>query len=218
MANKLTQQMLEKMVLQTINESKEVNEIFGIFGKAFKDQGKPASTPFGRKPTLPKSGKAEDEATQLLRMIASDPKVPSNIKTQISDFLSYEPSTPEMETSTDWDEEELPSANVMALGSKEDEPTAKLPSGAPTAKGTGFNRPSPQAVSGPTKGRAAAPSLSFGDEQSTPKMAGGVPTAKMNSPLRKRVAENKFEALVAEVLKEMSKKQPAKEPKKPVKK
>jgi hypothetical protein len=197
MAKKLTQQTLEKMVLETMNESKEVNEVFGIFSKAFKDQGKPASTPFGRKPTLPKSGKAENDATQLLRMIASDPKVPSSVKAQISDFLSYEPSTPEMKTDTSWDEEELPSANVMALGSKEDEPTTKLPSRTPTAKGTGFGR---------------------GDEESTPKMAGGIPTTKMNSPLRKKVAESKLEALVAEVLKEMSKKQPAKEPKKPVKK
>ena len=197
MSKKLTREMVEKMVLQTMNESKEVNEIFGIFGKAFKDQGKPASTPFGRKPTLPKSGKAENDAVQLLRMIASDPKVPTSVKTQISDFLSYEPSTPEMATDTSWDEEELPSANVMALGSKEEEPTVKLPSSVPTAKGVGF-----------------------GGERPTTKIPGvGKPTSKMNSPLRRKVAEgNQFEALVAEVLKEMSKKQPAKEPKKPVKK
>jgi hypothetical protein len=63
MSKKLTREMVEKMVLQTMNESKEVNEIFGIFGKAFKDQGKPASTPFGRKPTLPKSGRKRCRST-----------------------------------------------------------------------------------------------------------------------------------------------------------
>lgn len=212
MAKKLTQETLEKMVMTVLNESSDVNEVFGIFGKAFKDQGKPATTPFGRKPTLPKSGKAENDAVQLLRMIASDPKVPAGVKAQISDFLSYEPSTPEMKTDTDWDLEQLPTANITAIS--DEEPTAMMPTAKMTAAEKEIAKQktaalsSPKAVAGPTMGkRPVAPSLS--------KAKSNVPTAVQFGGVRE---SKNLEALVAEVLAEMTKKKPAKETKKPVKK
>lgn len=211
MAKKLTKETLENMVMSVLNESSDVNEVFGIFGKAFKDQGKPASTPFGRKPTLPKSGKAENDAVQLLRMIASDPKVPSSVKTQISDFLSYEPSTPEMKTDTDWDLEQLPTANIKAI--TDETPTVKMTAAEKeVAKQKTAALSSPKAVAGPTMGkRPAAPSLSG-------KIKSNVPTAAQFGRVGGMKETKELEALVAEVMAEMSKKTPAKDTKKPVKK
>ncbi len=339
MAKKLTQQTLEKMVLQTMNESKEVNEIFGAIKNWASGISQPASTLFGRKPTLPKARtmsarSAMTDIADFLEMLAYErddlPKDVREYAGELADRAQAQSkaeaervktaaSLPTVElpdtsptsqsaTGTEWDLEEIPDENVtlpndlpsrmpttkgvgapnmnrrptsvysspqaMAGATKQfrgkgsiphlprpedDEEdtssTAKEPankvaeskrieamvmeameevfnmtgkdmfgkktskSEVPTVKDTSL--PSPQAVAGPTKhlrGKAAVPSLSFDDEGPTTKMAGGVPTTKMNSPLRKKVAENKLEALVAEVLKEMSKKQPVKEPKKPVKK
>lgn len=200
MAKKLTNEVLEKLVMESIEEMGDVNEILGAIKNWAMGGSKPASTPFGRKARPPKSGGAsESEAVQLLQLIASDPKVPNNIKSQIADFLEYAPSTPEMKTDTDWDLEEVPTANVTQLDPTGEEPTVKLTTSVyPTAKGTGFSYSSPRATSGPTKGRIPAPSL---------------------TPAKKKVAESKIEALVAEVLAEMSKKkEEPKQPKKPVKK
>ena len=64
--------------------------------------------------------------------------------------------------------------------------------------------PSPQATSGPTKGRPEAPELKKPGFFSRLKKAAGL--------------EEQIEQLVSQVLAEMSKKKPAKETKKPVKK
>ena len=208
MSKKLTREMVEKMVLQTMNESKEVNEIFGIFGKAFKDQGKPASTPFGRKPTLPKSGKAENDAVQLLRMLLDDPKLPKSVKGQIEDFLEYTPEkedfSSKVESTPRMTKAELDAAMGQRLGAKGAAPIT-------TAIAGEYDPELEKIKSTPEE---------FSLPSASKKVVSIFPTAKDfgNSRLSKVSEGHKFEALVAEVLKEMSKKQPAKEPKKPVKK
>jgi hypothetical protein len=196
MAKKLTNEVLEKLVMESIEEMGDVNEILGAIKNWAMGGSKPASTPFGRKARPPKSGGAsESEAVQLLQLIASDPKVPNNIKSQIADFLEYAPSTPELPASAVQPLKATGTAKLPDVPDESEIPTVKTS----TAKGTGFSYSSPRATSGPTKGRMPAPSL---------------------TPAKKKVAESKMlEDLVAEVLAEMSKKkEEPKQPKKPVKK
>ncbi len=98
MAKKLTQQTLERMVMQTMNESKQVNELFG-FGSLF-GRDKPTVAPSQGRPLsgLPRKsgGKDQSNVDQLLSMIMSDPKVPSYIKDLATDVFSNPDTTPKM--------------------------------------------------------------------------------------------------------------------------
>ena len=98
MAKKLTKQTLERMVIQTINESKEVNEIFG-FGSLF-GRDKPTTAPSQGRPLsgLPKKSGVggQSDMDQLLSMIMSDPKVPSYIKDLATDVFAKPDITPKM--------------------------------------------------------------------------------------------------------------------------
>lgn len=184
MAKKLTRQALETMVMSVMKEA--------YVQKPTMDVGAAATTPFGRKPTLPKSGDSEGEAIQFLRMLAEDPKVPDSIKDQISDFLSYEPSTPEMTTDTEWDLETIPTANIQAI--TDETPTAKMSKAdqAAAQKRTAASvYSSPQGITSPQGGRPAAPALSMG----APK--------KKSFFSRFFKEEKELESLVMEALEEM---------------
>ena len=184
MAKKLTRQALETMVMSVMKEA--------YVQKPTMDVGAAATTPFGRKPTLPKSGDSEGEAVQFLRMLAEDPKVPDSIKDQISDFLSYEPSTPEMTTDTEWDLETIPTANIQAI--TDETPTAKMSKAETDAaqKRTAASvYSSPQGITSPQGGRPAAPALSMG----APK--------KKSFFSRFFKEEKELESLVMEALEEM---------------
>jgi hypothetical protein len=204
MAKKLTNETLEKLVLETMEEPGNVNELLGAIKNWAMGGSKPASVPFGRPTAAPKSSAApESEAVQLLQLIASDPKVPADIKSQIADFLHYEPSTPKMgEPAPKMSTPRLPARNVKPLPAEEDLPTVKMSDAEKRAARMKTANPSPQAFAGTTKGRRAAPSLS--PFASTTKGSGFA-----------RMSESKIEALVMEALEEMSKK---KDDKKPAKK
>jgi len=190
MAKKLNRQMLEEMVLQTINESSDVNEILGAI-KSFIRPSTPTTTPFtgkGVKPSYLRSG--ESQAEQALKAIQSA-KLSQDIKDYLIDLIT--PSlvgdvTAKQDTKTGQDSEEVPTALM---------PTAKL-------------TPSAQE-------RARLRTL--GNDETTAKMSSvSYPKGAAPQPVRKIAEGLNLETLVAEVLAEMSKKKPTKETKKPVKK
>lgn len=196
MAKKLTQETLERMVMQVLNESKDVNEILGAI-KRFMGGGEPTRTPMDRMRKGPKLGTKSD-FEQLLSMIQLDPKVPQHIKDYAADVLVK--STPK-----------LPTANITELPPDIPDEVAPTASSIPTVAMTDKEQEiarqktaafsSPKAVAGPTMGkRPAAPSLSG-------KIKSNVPTAAQFGRVGGMKESKELEALIAEVLAEISDKE-----------
>ena len=194
MAKKLTQEMLERMVMQVLNESKDVNEILGAI-KRFMGGGEPTRTPMDRMRKGPDFSKfsqtGEFTAEEMLKRLANDPKLPKSLKQEIEVF--FEPV---------YRKAQKP-APTAKLPTDEPAPTAMMPTAkmSPSAQERAKLATKPKSLVPTVKGTGFAQS----DDETTAKMA--------------KVAEGlNLEALVAEVLEEMSKKTPAKDTKKPVKK
>lgn len=222
MAIKLTDKVLNKLIMEALEETSQTSG--GSYDPSASDRQ--SGLPFTKKG--PKLGGAVSDMEQLFNMIVSDPKVPSYIKDFATDvFIKTGSSTAQEKTDTEWDLEEVPTANIKALDRDESfytAPTADLPAkdyddlptvkgGRPTVKTSEL--PSPQAFGGPNKGRPPAPTLSkpdsglFGKAKAGLKKVFGMKEQKM------------IESLVAEVLEEMAKKgkkQPVKDTKQQPKK
>lgn len=192
MAKKLTNDLIEKMVLDVLNESNNVNEIFGAVRDFFGGGRAPTQTPSqmgiarGRaKSTL----EPENDAIQFLQILSSDPAVPQKIKNQINNFLAYSP-TP--------DKEEVPAEKVRSTPRLENPDIPVAPSG-------------PAPVIEPMAGEPTAP-MSRSQRAKQQKRVGG---------RFSREEAMMYESLIAEVLAEMAKKgkkEPKQEPKKTGKK
>lgn len=201
MAKKLTQETLETMVMNVLNESQDVNEIFGAI-KRFMGGSEPTKTPMDRMRKgldLSKfSQTGEFTAEEMLKRLANDPKLPKSLKQEIEVFFEpvYRKAQEPAPTAMMPTAKMSPSAQEKArLGTKS---KAGQGSVVPTVKGTGFAQ---------------------SDDETTAKMASpSYPKDKVPQPARKVAEGLNLEALVAEVLEEMSKKTPAKDTKKPVKK
>jgi hypothetical protein len=208
MANKLTNDVLNKLIMEAIEEV--------VSGGAFDPSAyaRGAGAPFAKKG--PKLGGAQGGLEQLLSMIQLSNEVPQDIK----DYAAAVLITPKASTAkmgsqrvATPDLEELPSSAIKA----EPDVTAKM--GAeelPTPKFTpaqmaAASRPTSNlpAFKGPAKNRKPAPQMSKPGLFGRLKKAVGLEEQK------------KIEALVAEVLEEMAKKgkkEPKQEPKKTGKK
>ena len=139
-------------------------------------------------------------------MLLDDPKLPKSVKGQIEDFLEYTPEkedfSSKVESTPRMTKAELDAAMGQRLGAK---------------KGVA---PITTAIAGeydPELEKIKSTPEEFSLPSASKKTASRLSTAK-GTGLQQAAESRKLEALVAEVLKEMSKKQPAKEPKKPVKK
>jgi hypothetical protein len=210
MAKKLTNEVLEKLVMESIEEMGDVNEVFEKFFSTFSK--KPQTTaPFGRPaPKGPRGAKGGME--QLLNLIQMDQKVPQYIKDFAAEVLITLP--------------ELPASAVQPLKATG---TAKLPDDyvpSTTERDETVSR-APELSMPASSDSRKAQYAKYGIDPNSPgarsKLASAISKDQQRGQggkFAKLAAESRMlEALVAEVLAEMSKKKEApKQPKKPVKK
>ena len=192
MAKKLTNDLIEKMVLDVLNESNNVNEIFGAVRDFFGGGRAPTQAPsqMGVARGRTKSPmEAQSDAIQFLELLAKDTAIPQKTRNEITNFLLYYP-TP--------DKEEVPAEKVRSTPRLENPDIPVAPSG-------------PAPVIEPMAGEPTAP-MSRSQRAKQQKRVGG---------RFSREEAMMYESLIAEVLAEMAKKgkkEPKQEPKKTGKK
>lgn len=226
MAKKLTNEVLEKLVMESIEEMGDVNEVFEKFFSTFGKKPQ-TTTPFGRPaPKGPKGAKGGLE--QLLNLIQMDQKVPQYIKDFAAEVLITIPELPASAvqplkvTGT----AKLPDDYVPST-TERDETVSSAPVTAPGAIGPGTVSRAPELSMPASSDSRKAQYAKYGIDPNSPgarsKLASAISKAQQRGQggkFAKLAAESRMlEALVAEVLAEMSKKKEApKQPKKPVKK
>lgn len=210
MAKKLTNDLIEKMVLDTLNESNDMNEILGAIKGFFGDRS-PTQAPSqkgisGGSYKLPAGYGAVSDKDEILDFLVSTRSVPNHIKEKIIDLVMAVPSAkksaiPSAPTGPAPMDPEVAAFQMNPEFEKdEDLPTSKTPG--PMGKRNPAARP--VYASGAKKGLGYYPEKESDD----------VPTAKLQKEPIKKVAEQKMiESIIAEVLEEMAKKG-KKEPKK----
>ena len=175
MAKKLTQEMLERMVMQVLNES---NMEEGFLDKYIKPVfGSRTTTPMDRMRKGPDFSKfsqtGEFTAEDMLMRLANDPKLPKLLKQEIEFF--FEPVY--RKDSKDSTSKESEMTGLSSAG------------GAPSAE-------------------ISAPGAKFSKKESIPELPRPSQKTVRSTVAYGSVAESKLEALVAEVLAEMSKEKP----------
>jgi len=133
MAKKLTNEVLQKLIMESIEEMGGLGE---AYVQDFSRMGpQKAMTPFARKLSLPVARKLDssNEVEDFLEMLASRDDIPDDIREYAEDLLySSSGVTAKSGTETDWDLEELPDSSYIDDVEDDLKPTVDL--SAPTVR------------------------------------------------------------------------------------